>query len=210
MYKHRNLMTIYYMILGMLMLNAATAKAHMPINFNTLRCRAEKVTKNHTDYLSQLFSDKHVQEAYNTGDVATFTNIPAQLALIGDQWDKHGYGLYVVFDRTTSNFMGVAGFHSVLIDENNAVQIMTKIDSQCAELYGLLMPNYWRKGYGVEIATELINLASKYLPHTEIVSYVEPKNEAAINLSKKLNFIEQGLVTYNNKIHILFRLNVNS
>jgi RimJ/RimL family protein N-acetyltransferase len=181
--------------------------SHMPNVFITKRIRAEKVTSAHAHYLTQILSDLQVQEAYNTTDQTSFTNVPAQLAIIHNQWQQYGYGLYIIFDLESSKFIGFAGYHTVAIDELGTVECFNASKpTHELELYAFLMPNYWHKGYGFEVASKLIDSAFKYLPFTSIIAYIEPKNQASLQFIKKLNFNKENTVMYNDKPHILFRL----
>ena len=191
------------------MVNIIFLNAQMPTSFTTERLCAEKATNSHENYLSQIISNRQVQEVYyNNLDEASFNNIPAQLEIINNQWDKYGYGIYIIFNKETSEFIGFAGFHSTAIidDENKTVDVLSAQERDELEIYGLFMPNHWRKGYASEVGKELIKLAFKHLQHTSIIACIEPKNEASLGLIKKFDFKEEKQVNYNNEPHILYRL----
>lgn len=191
---------MFLYLLGVLMTCANYTYSQMPHTFTTERIRAEKVTNDHCDYLAQIISDPKVQEAYYSNqDKAVYTNISAQLAIINDQWKQYGYGLYIIFDKKSSEFLGFAGFHVGTVNcPNNEL-----------EIYGLGMPDFWQKGYGFEVGTRLISLAFEHLPYKSIIACVEPKNLASLMLVKKLKFVEESRVIYDGRPHILYRIHKN-
>lgn len=202
---------MFLYLLGILMVYTNFTYSQIPNTFTTERLCAEKATNSHENYLSQIISNRQVQEVYyNNLDEASFNNIPAQLEIINNQWEKYGYGLYIIFNKETSEFIGFAGFHSTIIDENKTIDVLSDKNRDELEIYGLFMPNHWRKGYATEIGKELIKLAFEHLPHTSIISCIDPKNEASLGLIKKFDFKEENRVNYNNESHILYRLKKNN
>lgn len=182
----------------------------VPIAFETERLYAQKATACDARYIQQIVSNKQIQEIYNSGDLEKFTDVQAQLSIIHDQWEKYGYGLYTLFNRKTAEFIGFAGYHTAVC-EDSIIQVfdITQTEQHELELYVLLMPDFWRQGYGSEITTKLIELAFMHLPYKSIIAYAEPRNEASIQLIKKLQFKEESACIYNNKQHLLFRLYKN-
>lgn len=195
-------------IIGILLMTYVNlTPAQVPNSFTTQRIRAEKVTNAHANYLAEILSNPKVQGEYNTTDEKSFAIVSSQLSIINNQWEQYGYGLYVIFDIETSEFIGFVGFHTVIIDECGTIDCFNNNKpTKELEIYILLMPNNWRKGYGFEATTKLIELAFKYLHYTSIIAYIEPKNHASLRFIKKLNFTEENRVMYNSKPHILYRL----
>lgn len=192
----------------MFMLHINFLHSQMPHTFETERFKAEKATDVHAPYIAQITSNEQIQEVYMTCDQKDFTNVSKQLSIINKQWDEYDYGLYIIFDKNSSEFVGFAGFHSVAIDENNSISFSCVTPSaQEVEIYYFFMPHHWGKGYGFEIASALISLAFEQLSCTSIIAYIEPKNDASLSLIKKLNFREEKSVMYNYRNHILYRLN---
>jgi RimJ/RimL family protein N-acetyltransferase len=189
------------------MIYAHCIHTQIPRTFITEHIRAEKATYDHAHHLDQIISEPQIQEVYNTIDKASFTNVSSQLSIIHNQWQQYGYGLYIIFDKETSDFIGFAGYHTVIIDEQGTVNCfyIDKLAEEL-ELYIFLMPHYWHRGYGFEVTAKLVELAFKHLSFTSIIAYIEPTNHASLRLIKKLHFAEEKQVMYNNKLHILYRL----
>ena len=195
-----------FLRIAFLLLYSAVCMASMPHSFTTERLFAEKVTFQHKVYLEKILNDSLIQETVNTYEKETFTNVSYQLDILDTQWNEYNYGLYAIFEKQTNTFIGCAGFHSTAIHENNTIDALSDTPRDELELYFFYLPNYWRKGYGFEIATKLIELAFAHLPHTNMIAYVEHKNKASSNLCEKLQFNSEGVVMYNNFPHTLYRL----
>jgi ribosomal-protein-alanine N-acetyltransferase len=197
---------MFIILISILLMSYSSMYSQIPSAFTTDRLRFEKVSKDHKSYLSQILSNEQVQEVYNTGDKESFINVEAQLSIIEDQWQKYGYGLYVIFNNETSEFIGFAGYHIAVVDETGNVDCFNDSKSNDLELYILLMPQYWRKGYGTQAISKLGELAFEHLPFASVIAYAESKNDASIALIKKFNCKQEKEVMYNNKPHILYRL----
>ncbi|WP_171814717.1 GNAT family N-acetyltransferase [Candidatus Babela massiliensis] len=180
--------------------------SQIPLIFTSKRLKFEKVNKDHKFHLSKILSNEKVQEAYNTGDKESFTNIESQFSIIEAQWQKYGYGLYILFNNETFDFIGFAGYHTVTIDKEGNVDCFNNNKSNDLELYIILMPQYWRQGYGFEAVSKLCEIAFKHSSFTSIIAYIEPKNYASIALIEKFNCKKEKKVIYNNKPHILYRI----
>jgi RimJ/RimL family protein N-acetyltransferase len=196
-----------FLFIGLLsMVYTFSLSAQIPLLFSTTRLYAEKATQEHESYLAEILTSDEVQQAYNTTDNAIFINIEAQMRIITDQWEQWGYGLYILFD-IDKKFVGFAGFHTITIENDATIQCFDHNHSLYdIEFYLFLMPYAWRKGYGYEIGTKLIELAFAYLPCTSVVAYIEPKNVASQNLIEKLRFKKEKSVMYNDKPHVLYRV----
>lgn len=57
-----------------------------------------------------------------------------------------------------------------------------------AEIGYLLMPEYWRKGYGSEIAETLVSLAKKTNGIHSLFAIIDPENDASERILKKQGF----------------------
>ncbi len=201
--KEKTSMFIY--LLWMIMASINVTYSQVPETFTTKRLMAERVTEKHISYILEILSNLEVQKAYGLPEKATQADALAQLDLAHGQWEKYGYGLYALFDKETSVFIGLFGFHTVAVDESNTIDLFDKA-ADTLELYGLLMPAYWRQGYGFEMGTKLIDLAFSSLPNTGMIAYGKPENQASLGLLKKLGFVEVGTVMYNNESQFLYRL----
>jgi len=194
-------------VLGALMICAPFIYGQVPEVFTTQRLYAERVTEKHINYILEIISNEQVQQTYGFPSIATLADAFSQLSIAHNQWEQYGYGLYAIFDKESSAFIGLGGYHSVIKDEFNEINCFS-IDkpADLLELYGLLMPSYWRHGYGFEMGAKLIDIAFSNLPNSCIIAYAKAENHAAVQLMKKLGFTQTGIVTYKDEPHLLYSL----
>jgi RimJ/RimL family protein N-acetyltransferase len=183
------------------------AQTKIPESFTTERLRAERTTAHHIEYVRQIISSPEVQKSYGFPEVVTPEAPSAQLSIATGQWERYSYGLYTLFDIKTSAFIGFSGFHAVSIDEQCTIDwVNANKEGNTLELYGFLMPEYWRQGYGMEMGIKLIELARNHLPHSRIIAYINPQNHPSQQITKKLGFTQIGTVLYNNEQCLLYEL----
>ncbi len=96
--------------------------------------------------------------------------------------EKHEeFGNFKVLERATNNFIGLGKLE---INEN---------DFNEAELGYLLLPEFWGKGYGSEIAEILLNKAEELKLLHRIIAIIDPKNVASKKILLKNNFISEKI-----------------
>lgn len=96
--------------------------------------------------------------------------------------EKHEeFGNFKVLERATNNFIGLGKLE---INEN---------DFNEAELGYLLLPEFWGKGYGSEIAEILLNKAEELKLLHRIIAIIDPKNIASKKILLKNNFISEKI-----------------
>jgi len=96
--------------------------------------------------------------------------------------EKHEeFGNFKVLETATNNFIGLGKLE---INEN---------DFNEAELGYLLLPEFWGKGYGSEIAEILLNKAEESKSLHRIIAIIDPKNIASKKILLKNNFISEKI-----------------
>ncbi|MBX2834251.1 MAG: GNAT family N-acetyltransferase [Micavibrio sp.] len=92
---------------------------------------------------------------------------------------KHGYGLYVIEEKETSEFVGFTGLHNVDFEASftPAVGLAWRIDYE-----------YWGKGFGSEAARAVIDHAFNNLKLKELVAFTVYDNSRTIHLMEKMGF----------------------
>lgn len=91
------------------------------------------------------------------------------------------FGSFKVFETTTNNFIGLA---MLKINEN---------DLSKAELGYLLLPEFWRNGYGSEIAKLLLNKAEDVKVLHRITAIIDPNNIASKKILLNNGFISEKI-----------------
>lgn len=90
---------------------------------------------------------------------------------------KHeDFGQFKVFEIYTNNFIGLGG----LSISNDLAE---------AELEYLLLPEYWRKGYGSEIAEVLLKKAEELKSIKKVTATIDPNNIGSRKILLKNGFV---------------------
>ncbi|WP_454054868.1 GNAT family N-acetyltransferase [Clostridium sp. Marseille-Q7071] len=144
-------------------------------------------------YMQKFVSDKDFEDYFslvaNAKVMAMVTEraIPLEEArndfkLLLCKNEKHEeFGIFKVLERATNNFIGLGKLE---INEN---------DFSEAELGYLLLPEFWGKGYGSEIAEILLNKAEESKLLHRIIAIIDPKNVASKKILLKNNFISEKI-----------------
>jgi len=93
---------------------------------------------------------------------------------------KHGYGLYVLEERETGEFVGFTGLNHVDFEAKftPAIELAWRLDYE-----------FWGKGYGSEAAKGVMNHAFNDLGIDELVAFTVYDNTRTIHLMEKLGFV---------------------
>ena len=69
---------------------------------------------------------------------------------------------------------------------------LTVADDQTAEIGFMLLPQFWRRGFGTEVVQQLLEKADQ-LQVTEVTATTDVKNTAAVQLLTKMGFQKQNI-----------------
>jgi len=110
-------------------------------------------------------------------------------------WDKHGFGLYVWFDKQTQEFVGRGGLIHTKVEANEEI-----------ELGYALSKNNWGKGLAIEISEYAIDYGFNTLKLDHIVCFTMTTNRQSLRVIEKLGFqYEKDFMRYDLP-HKLFRM----
>lgn len=87
--------------------------------------------------------------------------------------EEHGKNLHAVPLKNTNDFIGL-------------VSIDTHHDGVSKELSYQFLPNYWGKGYALEVIREILNFISRELTITSIIAETQVANKASCSLLNNL------------------------
>ncbi len=122
-----------------------------------------------------LYSNPEVMDIRKIG-VQTKEGSDAQLQIILEHWSRKGFGLWAVFSRETTEFMGECGLREL---SPGADEIELS--------YGLI-PSFWGIGYASEAANAVIEYGFMHLGLNKILGVANGKNETSLYVLKKLGF----------------------
>jgi RimJ/RimL family protein N-acetyltransferase len=105
-------------------------------------------------------------------------------------WYLRGYGPYVVEDSVSEAVLGIVG-------------LWYPIDWPAPEIKWLLIRRYWGKGFASEAARAVKLMAAEYLPNLSLISFIDYRNFASIQLAKAIGAeFEKEIEFRNGKWHI--------
>ncbi len=91
-----------------------------------------------------------------------------------DRYEKQNLGHLAVELKGSGEFIGMGG---ILIQE---------VDGKTEyEIAYSLIPAYWGKGYGTEIATQMKNFGSENIKTERFISIIDVRNQKSINVALK-------------------------
>lgn len=92
-----------------------------------------------------------------------------------DHYILYGYGLYAVFHKENSCFIGLTGLISQNIDGENKTELGYRLD-----------PNYWGKGLASEASSAFCRYAFDQLDIDELISIIDPHNIRSLEVAKRI------------------------
>jgi len=113
----------------------------------------------------------------------------------GDQahWADHGFGPWVLIERSSGAFAGRGGLHWTTVEDVAMVELAWSVE-----------PRLHGNGYATEMARAAIEWARE-LEIEELVALVLPANTASRRVAEKLGCEPAGEVEHASLPHLLFR-----
>jgi [ribosomal protein S5]-alanine N-acetyltransferase len=159
-------------------------------------------------------TDRLLAERLSEGDMADIRRMhrdPRVMATLGglrsdeetarylrdnlDHWDRYGYGIWALRDRTDGRFVGRAGLRNTHVGGEDEV-----------ELAYALVADYWNKGLATEMAKAILEAAFEELGLTDVVCFTLPTNGASRRVMEKAGFEYERDVVHAGLPHVLYRI----
>ncbi|MBL7067532.1 MAG: GNAT family N-acetyltransferase [Candidatus Marinimicrobia bacterium] len=144
-------------------------KLPLPLTTERILIREFRVEDRNSYY--ELMSEKDIQKYL--GSPITREKANEQLQQVINQYQQSGLGPLALWELGADKVIGFCGFIKDQSEEGIGI------------IYGIL-PQFRRKGYGVEAVTKLISEAFKNCEFDRIIARVDSENVASINLLKKV------------------------
>lgn len=90
-------------------------------------------------------------------------------------YERFGFGLYLVADRTTESSIGVCG-------------LLQRESLAFPDVGYALLPEYWGSGYALEAASAVLSYGRKVLGMSRILAIANADNAPSIRVLQKLGF----------------------
>ena len=144
----------------------------------TSRCYLRPFTENDLDLLKQLHN--HPEVAATTYDgIQSDETLQKHLDSYLAEQKKHGFSQWAVFEKGTDKFVGRAGLSLRQLDPDRPPQW---------EIRRALVPEFWSKGVGTELARMWLTLAFYVLKAPMVCAGSMPGSEKAQAAQRKVGF----------------------
>jgi [ribosomal protein S5]-alanine N-acetyltransferase len=162
----------------------------------TPRLIAERLAPEHEPDLARLALDPRVyptlwQFPYPPTAADVHDGLRRQLNL----WERHGFGLWLLRDRASGEFVGRGGLEYT--DAPGRLSV---------ELAWAIVPERWRQGLATELARAAVRTGFEELDLMELVALTLPHNAASRRVMEKVGFSYDRDIVHAGVAHVLFRL----
>ena len=165
----------------------------MTIFLETERLIIKNPTADDFAVIHELCTDKDVMQFIGDGSLSTPESTLSKLAKDIAHFSKHKFGLGLVYEKESGQFIGQAGlFHLEYNDNQPRIEIGYRLHKA-----------YWNKGYATELTKKLVEWGFQNLPTDRLNAVVDPRNLKSQEVVKKagLEFIEETRF-YNKQINL--------
>lgn len=174
----------------------------MIAEWQTKRLTARKIGPEHLDDLCRLHQDREVMRTLSTdGKPVPKRDTITGLEMAEDHWDRHGYGLWMFYDRTNGSFVGRAGLIQHTLDDLYGRR-------EVGLAYAVISP-WWGKGMATEMAHGVLAIAFGKLQLGNIASWTLPHNTASLHVMTKLGFRFESDFVFKSLLHKFYNLERN-
>lgn len=162
----------------------------------TPRLIAERLAPEHEPFLARLALDPRVYPTlwpfpYPPTEADVQDGLRRQLNL----WEHHGFGLWLLRDRATGEFVGRGGLEYT--DAPGRLSV---------ELAWAIVPERWRQGLATELARAAVRTGFQDLDLMELVALTLPHNAASRRVMEKVGFTYDRDIAHAGLAHVLYRL----
>lgn len=166
----------------------------------TKRLKLVEITHKHVDSLFEILSLEDVTRYYGTNRFTFHGEASRLIDMFNKNFiEKRGIRWGIIL-KENQRFIGTVGL--------NGLQLNNKRTEIGYEIH----PHYWRNGYTSEALQEVLRFCFEKLDLHRIGAVVYPENQASLNLLKKLEFTNEGLlrgyIHQNNQFHDTYVLSL--
>jgi ribosomal-protein-alanine N-acetyltransferase len=163
-----------------------------PDTFSTERLRAERLTAADRPEIHRMHCDSQVMA--HLGGVKTEAQTAEYLDRNLRHWDQHGYGLWILHERTGHEVIGRAVLRHLIVEDVDEVEVGYA-----------LYPAFWGRGLATEVTAACVGYARDELRLKTIVAITAPANLASQRVLLKNGLVYDHETTIANVAWSLFR-----
>lgn len=161
----------------------------------TARLVCERLRPDHAAELSILLRDPRVARTmFATGEPPTEEEVIERLAEKIAEWDRHGFGPWLLRDRFTGVMVGRGGLQHTFVAGCNEIEVAWAI-----------VPERWGEGLATELAGAAVDVAFHDLGLNQLVAFTLPDNVASQRVMDKAGFTFEREIVHASLPHVLYR-----
>ena len=135
-----------------------------------------------TAFMENLFADREEEIRY-TADYRK------------NMYEFYGYGIWGIFELASNQCIGKCGIENKIIDGQAEFELSYVLDY-----------SYWGHGYALEAVKSVLDYAKKQMELERIVAIIDKKNIRSIHFIKRLGFLFEKELYYQNHACYLYSL----
>ena len=161
----------------------------------TARLVCVRPAPEHADDLSTLLRDPRVARTlFATAAAPTEAEVVANLAAKQAHWERHGFGLWMLYDRESGAIVGRGGLQHTIATGCDEIEVGWAI-----------VPERWGEGLATELALTSVEAGFGTLELTELIAYTLVDNVASRRVMEKAGFSYERGMQHVGRPHVLYR-----
>lgn len=139
----------------------------------TERTIIREFTKDDTNQLYSIFSNKNVMKFIKDGEGLSFSETSLYIDQMIKRYNDDGYSFWAIESKQTKEIIGYNGF-------------MHNRSTQLPELGYIIDQPHWRKGLALETTLAVLEYSKEELNISRLIAYTKKKNIPSQELMKKI------------------------
>jgi ribosomal-protein-alanine N-acetyltransferase len=161
----------------------------------TARMVCERLRPDHAPELAVLLCDPRVARTlWPDPEPPSEADVAAGLAPKLEHWQRYGFGLWLLRDRSTGEMVGRGGLQYTFVAETHEI-----------EGGWAIVPERWGQGLATELALASLEVAFGPLGLPQIVAFTLPHNVASRRVMEKSGFRYEREIEHVGLPHVLYR-----
>jgi ribosomal-protein-alanine N-acetyltransferase len=166
-----------------------------PEVLQTHRMTGERLRPDHATELARLLLDRRVSRTlWPFSAPPTEADVVDGLARSGEDWERHGFGLWLLRDRVGGEAIGRGG-----------LQLSEDDGANLTEVAWMIAPERWGQGLATELAHAAVDVAFGTLDLDEVVALTLVDNLASRRVMEKAGFEFEREIVKAGLPHVLCR-----
>lgn len=155
-----------------LSLRSRTRKAFE--NVETGRLVLKRIARSDLEDIFRIHSDPRTNRYNLRGPMRDMDAARKRLEVWLKDWKKDGFGYWSMEFKEDNSMNGFGGVKKVVLDNRVALN-----------LYYIMSPEKWGKGYATEMSLKAVEMASQYLPSYPVVARVREVNDPSRKVAER-------------------------